>query len=155
MEEQALSLEEQLKTVGFFVLPPRGVSMWPLLRNGRDSVRIEPLADVRALRVGDVPVYRRENGQLVLHRVRYVAKDGYLMCGDNQSRMEFVPFSWVFGVMTAYYRDEKEHSLHSFAYRCYVRLYCGAPLWLRRAFLYCVRLPRRAWGKLRRTFSKK
>ena len=155
MEEQALSLEEQLKTVGFFVLPPRGVSMWPLLRNGRDSVRIEPLADTRSLRVGDVPVYRRENGQLVLHRVRHVVKDGYLMCGDNQSRMEFVPFSWVFGAMTAYYRDEKEHSLTSRAYRRYVRFYCGAPLWLRRGFLFCAHLPRRVWGKLRRMFGKK
>ena len=153
LEELLPVLETVLQEGGEITFTPRGNSMRPMLKGGVDVITLTRFN--RPLKKYALPLYRRENGQLVLHRVRHVVKDGYLMCGDNQTRMEFVPFSWVFGVMTAYYRDEKEHSLRHFGYRCYVRLYCGAPLWLRRAFLYCVRLPRRVLSKLRRMFSKK
>ncbi len=155
MDERAVTLEEQLRTVGFLVLTPRGVSMWPLLRNGRDSVRIEPVADPTALRIGDVPVYRRPDGQVVLHRIRHIGKDGYFICGDHQYRMEFVPFSWVFGIMVAYYRDEKEHLLTERAYLRYVRRWCKPSLKWRRFVLFFADLPARAKSFLRRRFGKK
>ena len=43
-----------------------GGSMLPFLASGRDSVMLK--APDRALRRGDIVIYRRENGAYVLHR---------------------------------------------------------------------------------------
>ena len=46
---------------------PRGVSMLPMLRQGRDSVVLSPAP--KQLRKYDLPLYRRDDGSYVLHRV--------------------------------------------------------------------------------------
>ncbi len=66
----------------------KGSSMYPFLVNGRDSVFFEALPQ-RALRSGDILLYRRTNGQYVMHRLYAVAKNGSLtFVGDNQSILE-------------------------------------------------------------------
>ena len=50
---------------------PRGVSMLPMLRQGRDTVTLSPVTG--RLRKYDLPLYRREDGRYVLHRVVGVA----------------------------------------------------------------------------------
>jgi len=57
--------------------------MLPLIKQGRDTVTIVK-PDGKLTR-GDVALYKRANGQFVLHRVIKVFPDGYLMCGDNQA----------------------------------------------------------------------
>ena len=46
-----------------------GNSMGPFLRHKRDQAVLVKPADPTSLQVGDVPLYRRDNGQLVLHRI--------------------------------------------------------------------------------------
>lgn len=64
-----------------------GTSMEPLIRAERDKVLLAPLPD-RPLLPGDIVLYRRANGQTVLHRICRVRKDGYDMLGDGQLWVE-------------------------------------------------------------------
>lgn len=63
------------------VMPVRGVSMLPLLKAGRDSVTVIPLR--RELMIGDIIVFRREDGFYVVHRVRALTQSDVETIGDN------------------------------------------------------------------------
>ena len=60
---------------------PKGTSMLPMLRQGIDSVVLSPLP--KRLGKYDLPLYQRDNGQFVLHRI-VAAEDSYTCIGDNQ-----------------------------------------------------------------------
>ena len=79
-------IREVIESGGEFELYPRGTSMLPLIREGRDSVML--VAPPEELSVCDIAFYKRDSGKFVLHRV-VGAKDGlYTMCGDNQTWLE-------------------------------------------------------------------
>lgn len=80
-------------------IPMRGVSMLPLLREGRDSVRLTPVSR-RAVRRGDVVLFRH-GGRYVLHRYRGL-RDGLLhIHGDGLlGRGEYCRREDVVAVMT-------------------------------------------------------
>ena len=66
-----------------FQLPVTGTSNRPTLRAGRDQVVLDRVAG--PLKKYDLPLYRRDNGQYVLHRIIAVGRDGiYTCCGDGQ-----------------------------------------------------------------------
>jgi len=98
--------------------------MLPLIRQGRDLVVIErPKGRLRRF---DVPLYRRDSGQYVLHRVLQVREKDYVLCGDNRWRKETgVTDRHVIGVLTAVVRDGKELTVKDRRYRLYVLLWCG------------------------------
>ena len=121
---------------------PKGVSMLPMLRQGRDSVRLSPLPD--KLKKYDLPLYQRKSGAFVLHRI-VKAGDTYTCIGDNQFELEYgVRYDQMIGVVTAFYRDKREISVNSLAYRIYCRywhhsralrrFYRRVVAWLRRLF---------------------
>ena len=59
-----------------------------------------------ALRRGDVVLYRRENGMLVLHRIYKIGQDGLYLLGDHQTAIEGpVRREQVKGKMTGMVRD--------------------------------------------------
>ena len=60
---------------------PRGISMLPMLRQGRDCVILSPVPE--KLKKYDLPLYRRDDGKYVLHRVVKV-DETYTCIGDNQ-----------------------------------------------------------------------
>lgn len=79
---------EQILADGHTVqIEPHGWSMYPLLVPGRDQVIIAP-AEPEKMKRGDVALYRREQGILVLHRIWKVTPKGFYMVGDNQSKVE-------------------------------------------------------------------
>ena len=82
-----LELVEQGEEVG---LPVAGSSMTPFLGDGRDQVFLRK--PHRPLERGDVVLYRRDNGDYVLHRIHRVRikenKPVFDMVGDAQSRIE-------------------------------------------------------------------
>lgn len=102
---------------------PHGTSMLPMLKDGRDQVILSPLPD--QLKKYDLPLYQRDNGQYVLHRIVKV-KDDYTCMGDNQ----FVPecglrHDQMIAVVTRFVRKGKEYSTDSFRYRAYCRFWCA------------------------------
>ncbi len=79
-------IDEVISGGGEFRITPNGISMLPLIRPGVDSISLVLPIDVKK---GDIVLYKRDNGQYVLHRVMYIKKGFYVMCGDNQRELEF------------------------------------------------------------------
>ena len=99
-------IEDVLAAEGFYLGPPVGVSMWPMLRNRHDVMMVVPAA--RELRRYDVALYHRGE-KYVLHRVvghyENGSEKGYVICGDNCVTLEYVPCDDVLGVLSGFYRD--------------------------------------------------
>lgn len=119
---------------------PRGISMLPMLRQDVDSVVISPMPD--RLKKYDLPLYQRENGKYVLHRVVGV-NETYTCMGDNQFVEEAgLRHDQMIAVVTAFYRGDKLHSVEEPGYWLYCRFWhYSRPL---------RRFWRRAMGWLRR-----
>lgn len=104
-----------------------GNSMSPLLRHKRDTVVLEP-CDKYALKRGDLPLYKRENGQFVLHRIACVEENTYTMVGDAQTELEIgLPKENVLAIVTGITRKGRFFSAQNKWYRIYVAVW----LWLR------------------------
>lgn len=105
LEELFPIIKEKLSLGGSFKFSPKGVSMLPIIRPGIDSVTISPVN--RKLKKYDVPLYRRDNGQFVLHRVISVKKNSYVMCGDNQLVPEYnISDRHIIGLVTSIHRPD-------------------------------------------------
>ncbi len=91
-----------------FQIPITGTSMNPLLYQNRDFVKI--VKPVLPLKVGDIPLYRRDDGTFVLHRVVGIKANGeYIMCGDNQFILEYgITDKNIIGVAKVLLIDGKE-----------------------------------------------
>lgn len=115
------TFEEELKEKGVLVYTNVGTSMRPLIRQGKDVMIISSLDHLgRDLRKMDVPLYKRESGQYVLHRIIKVNKDGYVIRGDNTYSNEYgVTDSQILGVLSGVIRNGKEISVNSLGYRVY------------------------------------
>ena len=111
-------IREAISDGGCFTFIPHGGSMKPLLRGGRDSVTVE--APRGRLRKYDLPLYRRENGDFVLHRVLKVLPDGYVVRGDAQSQKEKINDGQIVAVVSSYTRNGTNHKSDGL----YNRLYC-------------------------------
>ena len=99
-------IEEAFSKDMTFKIPITGTSMNPFLVEGRDYVLIEKPS--LPLEIGDVPLYRRDNGTFVLHRVVDKTEKGYVMCGDNQFILEKgIEDKHIIGVMCTVCRDGK------------------------------------------------
>ena len=119
MEELAPLIVSTVEAGGEFKLITRGTSMLPLLRNGMDTAVL--VKKPAALKKGDVPLFRREDGQFVLHRAVKVYQDGSFDArGDNQLVTEKgVKYGQVIAVMTAVIRDGERTDFLSTADRAY------------------------------------
>ncbi|HEX9059437.1 MAG TPA: S24/S26 family peptidase, partial [Clostridia bacterium] len=61
-----------------------GMSMYPFLRETIDRVELSR-ADFGSMKVGDIVLARRLNGEYVLHRVWGKTSDSFYMVGDAQT----------------------------------------------------------------------
>jgi len=106
---------------------PIGSSMCPLFAPNRDMAIVEPVGD-RKLKRGDIVLYRRVQGPLVLHRLYKVKNNQYYMVGDNQREIEGpLAREQIKGVMVAMVRKGKHFTTHNIWYRMASALW----LWLR------------------------
>ena len=112
---------ERLQTGQSVRFSPRGISMLPMLRQGIDSVVISPLPET--LRKYDLPLYRRDDGKYVLHRIVGVG-DTFTCAGDNQFVTESgIRRDQMIALVTGFYRGETCHSVDEPVYRIYCRLW--------------------------------
>ena len=113
-------IREVLDADGEITLQAAGTSMEPFLRDQRDSVTLRRPA--RPLQKGDVPFYKRRNGQFILHRVVGKDTDGYILRGDNQWVTEHgVQESDVIAVLTKIEKNGRQHEMDGLYCRSYYR----------------------------------
>ena len=145
-----MNFEKMLQEQGRLVYTNTGNSMAPLLRQRSDLLIIDPRPEGRLRRL-DVPLYRRDNGQYILHRIIWVRKGDYVICGDNQHHPETgITDRHIFGVLDAIVRDgktipvrsTKEHPHVPLWYRFYKHLWCDLFL-LRAPIVFIVNRCRR------------
>lgn len=84
-----------------------GISMRPLLRNGKDYIDLIAVTDDTPLKKGDVVLYLSD-GIYVLHRIFQISKKGYAMLGDGNLLVESpLPRDAIFLKATGYLRKGK------------------------------------------------
>ena len=124
---------EQLEKYGMYVSAPRGTSMYPMIRQGKDVVEIQKLN--RKPKRYDVVLYIRGESQGVIHRVLYWKNDICVICGDNCWQKEYVQPEQIKGIVTKFYRKGKWHSLDEKKYRMYVHVWTDG-FFFRRLLFY-------------------
>lgn len=116
-------IEDVLSEEGVFVSTTVGCSMYPMLRNRRDTIIISPYEG--RLKKYDVPLYRR-GSDYILHRIIEVRPDSYVICGDNCIQKEYgISDEQILGVLTGFYRGKKQIDMNGLPYRLYVRCWCA------------------------------
>ena len=118
------TVKEELMRSGNIMFPNKGVSMRPLIRQGKDLMIIEKRGNYR-LKKHDIVLFERSNGSLVLHRISDVLEDGYMILGDNCIDKEYVREESVLGLMTGLLRNGKKIDLDSIGYKTYVKFWTG------------------------------
>lgn len=128
--EQIYEIEPLLKAGACIQIYPQGYSMYPFIDPRRDEVVLAGIEEGSALRRGDVVLYRRENGMLVLHRIYKIGQDGLYLLGDHQTAIEGpVRREQVKGKMTGMVRDGRYMYVGNPGYRMLSVVW----LWLRPA----------------------
>ena len=143
MQEGKVSPEALLtegKTIQF---QPIGYSMYPLFVPGRDQAVVAPIGDVVPGR-GDVVLYRRDGGILVLHRIWKRRRDGFYLVGDNEHKIEGpLRRDQIKGILVGIVRKGRYFSVNNLLYRTASGLW----LWLRPFRPYLARLVARFKGR--------
>lgn len=117
-----------------------GISMLPMLREGKDTVELT--AAPEQLKRYDIPVYKVPGGKYVMHRIVRVEADHYVCLGDNTYGFERVERAQIAAVVSAFTRGKRRISVTDHVYRLYARIWVASiPLrrlikrvqsWLRR-----------------------
>lgn len=138
-------VQEQIAEGQSVEISPRGISMLPLIREGRDSVILSPLTG--KIRKYDIPLYRRADGSYILHRVVGIKDGKYRMAGDNQFTYENgITDSRIIAVVSSVRRGNRLIKADSLGQRIYASLLQNT-----RAFRYFVF---RALRKIKKIFKK-
>ena len=128
-------IEEQLESGQSVRFSPKGVSMLPMLRQGRDQVTLTALHG--SPKKYDILLYRRGNGSFVLHRVVKIGNT-YTCIGDNQFVYEKdIKRDQIIAVVSSFWRDGREYSITTPVYKVY------------RVLWHHSRIIRRLWRSLR------
>ncbi len=139
---------EELEKHGKYFSVPRGISMWPMIRNKQDIVEIHKL-DRMARRYDLVMYTRGPNQQGVVHRVLHVRKNDYIINGDNCWQKEYVPHDKVAGLAVRFCRKGKWYEVTDRKYQIYVHLWTDL-FFIRRPILYSRDLGKRIIRRIKR-----
>lgn len=137
---QTGNIEQCLQELGYAVVPVRGTSMWPLLKEGKTRVQVEAKEE-KQVRKGDIVLYRRKDGTLVLHRIIKVEEeDTFLVCGDHQwKQIEQVQEDQILAVAQGFFRNGRYIDKKTWWYRLY-KIFWNGNLMVRRCCLAFLRL---------------
>ena len=124
-EEVLMLLVRERLAAGYKVryLPFQGVSMLPMLRQGKDRVELGPLPD--RLKKYDLPMYRRGDGKYVIHRIVRVEEGCYICMGDNTYNEERIAPEQMKALVGAFVRGGRRISVEHRGYRLYCRVWCA------------------------------
>jgi signal peptidase I len=113
------TFEDVIEKQGRLVYTNVGNSMYPFIKP-RDLLVIEKVE--KPLKKYDVPLYKRDSGKYVLHRIINVKSSEYLICGDNRPFVEHgITDRHIIGVLNEIIREGQTISVHSPDYKFYLR----------------------------------
>ena len=128
-----INIERCIAELGYAVAPISGTSMLPLLKEGRDLVELEN--NLNNLKEGDVVLYKKNDGTLVLHRI--IKADGgdfFTLLGDHQTEgAEQVKRSQKIAAARGFFINGRYVDEKARWYRIYKRVWLGI-MSLRRCF---------------------
>lgn len=129
------NIELSLKELGYAEVPITGTSMLPLLKEGKDLVEIEASVQKR-LKKGDVVLYRKNDGTLVLHRIIKAENDNlFTVLGDHQFKnAEQVNKNQIIAVARGFFINGRYVDEKTRWYRIYKKIWLSS-LTVRRCFL--------------------
>lgn len=119
--ETNYSFSQMMEETGHIVYTTRGVSMRPLIRQGRDIVIIEKYTEPP--QKYDVVLFQRRNGQYVLHRILKVFDGRYWIIGDNCMAGEMVNHDQIIGKMTSIKRNKRMIKENDRVYRFFTHFW--------------------------------
>ena len=115
-----MNIEHALQTDGYLLYTNKGVSMMPLLRQNHDVMHI--VAQHSGFKVDDVVLFKRDNGQYVIHRITKIHEGGlYTIIGDNCIGGELVREDQLLGRLIKIHRDGTTLSVTDPRYLRYVK----------------------------------
>ena len=129
------NIERSIKELGYAVAPITGTSMLPLLKEGRDRVELEPCSQER-LKKGDVVLYKKNDGTLVLHRIIKTENgEFFTVLGDHQFKnAERVNKNQIIAVACGFFIKGRYVTEKTRWYRMYKKIWLSS-LTVRRCFL--------------------
>ena len=115
-------IEDVILEKGFYVTRPKGTSMFPMLKDNCNEICVVKADEINKY---DVPLYKRESGEYVLHRILDIDEDGYVCCGDNQWVLEHgVKREQIIGKLDRWFKGDKEYTVKDKSYQRYVKFWC-------------------------------
>ncbi len=115
-------IEEKLAAGGEVLFSPRGTSMLPTFKEGRDSLIL--VSPPSRLKKYDIALFKIDNCRYVLHRVISVGKKAYTFIGDNRFEYEKnIEQGQIIALCAACVRDGKRIELDSFRARAFARFW--------------------------------
>jgi hypothetical protein len=89
---------------GSFTVYPKGTSMLPTLREGKDSVTLIP---PKSIIKNGIYLYKRPNGKYAMHRLIKITDDNLIFCGDAQLVLENVKKEQILAYVECIYSGNK------------------------------------------------
>ncbi len=130
LKEAEPLIQEIISSDSPVTLVASGSSMEPLIHDNTDTVTLSRPSG--KLKKGDVPFYKRDNGQLVLHRIIGEDENGYIICGDNQWVKEYgVKDNQIIAVLTCVGKGNKKYDINGFYCKAY-KFFLPVIRWYRR-----------------------
>ena len=134
------NIELCLHELGYAIVPTEGTSMRPLLKEGNTLVELRA-KDENPLKKGDVVLYRKNDGTLVLHRIiKAESDDIFTVLGDHQFKnAEQVNKEQIIAVAQGFFINGRFVDEKTRWYRIYKKVWISS-LTLRRFCLAFLRL---------------
>ena len=100
-----------------------GISMVPMLVPNRDSVVLRKSCG-KDLKVNDVVLYKRDDGDYVLHRLWAIKGNEYIMVGDGQRVLERgLQDKNILAKVVSFTRGAKKINIDSKKYKLYIAVW--------------------------------
>jgi hypothetical protein len=117
------AVDEILEQGGSAWITVTGMSMFPFLREGRDSVELSKTS-FESIRRGDIVLIRRESGAYVLHRVCKKSGESFFIIGDAQQWVEGpIRSDQLKAVVTGIKKGERNVNMESIIQKLSVELW--------------------------------
>lgn len=129
------NIENCIKELGYAVVPISGTSMLPLLEEGKSLVELEE-SSLKQLKKGDIVLYKKNDGTLVLHRIiKAEGEDAFILLGDHQFKnAERVSKGQIIAVAKGFIINGRHVDEKTRWYRIYKKIWLSS-LTLRRCCL--------------------